>query len=468
MCGLLSEPINSYFENIFEMGVDEMSWDDMSKNEMQWPPLHEVTVYRKQVYDKVCEVIAGLDDAALAKGVDQSSPVWGLGLSFEHERIHLETSSCLITEMKAEMLRSPKHFPAHHSSLKPVRDASQAKGSLAPKAGVDYPINRMVTIPTSEVSLGKPKNFPTFGWDNEYGISNAGETIKVPAFKASKQLISNGEFFDFVSAGGYTDRCKEHWSAEGWNWRSFRDTQHPSFWRVVKDKATNAHTFLQRLVFEWAPMHWAHPVIVNFHEAAAYSRWRAAQGDLSSEKKHLRLCSELEHIAMRDPAEIIKDGPMKGFIRDPVLEYANSAKGGDVTLATSKYGMNLNLSYMSTSPVNAMPANSKGLHDVMGNAWQWCVDYFNPLQGFEIHPFYHNFSTPCFDGKHQMIKGGSFISTGDEASYYSRFHFRPHFFQHASFRVVEGPESPLAEPLTSDTGCEGPFCGETNPFRKSK
>jgi hypothetical protein len=35
------------------------------------------------------------------------------------------------------------------------------------------------------------------------------------------------------------------------------------------------------------------------------------------------------------------------------------------------------------------------------------------------------------------IMGGSFASTGDEASHYARFHFRPHFFQHAGFRIVE-------------------------------
>jgi len=29
---------------------------------------------------------------------------------------------------------------------------------------------------------------------------------------------------------------------------------------------------------------------------------------------------------------------------------------------------------------------------------------------------YDDFSTPCFDGKHSMIVGGSFMSTGDEAS----------------------------------------------------
>ena len=36
-----------------------------------------------------------------------------------------------------------------------------------------------------------------------------------------------------------------------------------------------------------------------------------------------------------------------------------------------------------------------------------------------------------------MILGGSFVSTGDEASIWARFHFRPHFFQSAGFRVVK-------------------------------
>jgi hypothetical protein len=58
------------------------------------------------------------------------------------------------------------------------------------------------------------------------------------------------------------------------------------------------------------------------------------------------------------------------------------------------------------------------------------------MPGFKINRLYDDFSTPCFDGEHQMIAGGSFISTGDEASVHARFHFRPHFFQHAGLRVV--------------------------------
>ena len=36
-------------------------------------------------------------------------------------------------------------------------------------------------------------------------------------------------------------------------------------------------------------------------------------------------------------------------------------------------------------------------------------------------------------------KGGSWVSTGDEASRFSRFSFRRHFFQHLGFRLVRSP-----------------------------
>lgn len=37
VAGLLDEGVNAEFEHIFETGVDEMAWDDLSKNDMLWP-----------------------------------------------------------------------------------------------------------------------------------------------------------------------------------------------------------------------------------------------------------------------------------------------------------------------------------------------------------------------------------------------------------------------------------------------
>jgi hypothetical protein len=99
-------------------------------------------------------------------------------------------------------------------------------------------------------------------------------------------------------------------------------------------------------------------------------------------------------------------------------------------------GANLNMAYSSHNPVDYFPPSQTGHHDTVGNAWEWTEDHFNPLRGFEAHHIYEDFSTPCFDGKHSMIVGGSFMSTGDEASVFARFHFRPHFLQHSGFRLV--------------------------------
>jgi len=53
VAGLLQTGVNDYMEQIMETGVDEMSWDDLSKNEMEWPALREVTEYRRTVYNLV-------------------------------------------------------------------------------------------------------------------------------------------------------------------------------------------------------------------------------------------------------------------------------------------------------------------------------------------------------------------------------------------------------------------------------
>jgi len=49
VAGLLGAGVDPYFEQIFETGVDEMRWDDLSKNHMQWPAVRDVHAYRAKV-----------------------------------------------------------------------------------------------------------------------------------------------------------------------------------------------------------------------------------------------------------------------------------------------------------------------------------------------------------------------------------------------------------------------------------
>ena len=96
---------------------------------------------------------------------------------------------------------------------------------------------------------------------------------------------------------------------------------------------------------------------------------------------------------------------------------------------------NINLEhYQSPCPVDLF--KSGDFYDLIGNVWQWTETTISSYEGFKIHPSYDDFSAPTFDTRHNMIKGGSWISTGNEAIRASRYAFRRHFYQHAGFRYV--------------------------------
>ena len=209
VAGLIDSSINEEFESLFETGVDEMSWDDMSKNEIEWPTLDDVLTYRRQVYELVSSVIAshpGLDDRH--PQIDQDSPLWALFLGFEHERIHIETSSVLIRELPVHLLSHPVEFP----DVFPL----EAEPIVSPRPGIDYPENEFESVSAGSAICGKHLDSEVYGWDNEYGRRKA----SVAEFQASRFLVSNGEFWQFVADGGYSD--KSHWTETGWSWRCFQ------------------------------------------------------------------------------------------------------------------------------------------------------------------------------------------------------------------------------------------------------
>ncbi len=420
VAGLIDAPINPYFEQLFETGVDEMRWDDMSKNEMTWPTLAEAHHYRKQVYETVCAVIQNHPDLGPHHPpITQDHPLWALFMGFEHERIHLETSSVLIRELPLELVSRPEAWPRPHDSA-----FRTTNGHFPPQVGDDHPELQFLRVDPKTVTFGKPRDFPSYGWDNEYGR----RTVSLQRFSVSHQLVSNGAFYEFVCAGGY--REARFWTAAGWEWRTFRNVKWPTFW--VPTGPAGLHQYELRTLFEQISMPWDWPVEVNGHEAKAFCNWLSEQ-----HQKSYRLLTEAEHQALRT------------FSEDPILQF-------DGQQMWHEQGRNANLAWGTSTPVQGGKANEIGVHDVMGNVWQWLEDDFHPLEGHQVHPYYDDFSSPCYDGEHQMMIGGSWASTGDEASIYARFHFRPHFFQHAGFRVVEADHEGKAVSLHgSENGQQG-------------
>ncbi|MGL4447612.1 MAG: putative 4-mercaptohistidine N1-methyltransferase, partial [Shewanella sp.] len=157
------------------------------------------------------------------------------------------------------------------------------------------------------------------------------------------------------------------------------------------------------------PLNW--PVEVNQLEAKAFCNWKGAQL-----QRPIRLPTEAEWYILRQ--NITTDAP--DWHEAP----------GNIALAY----------YASSCPVNRFAHNA--FFDIIGNVWQWTETAIDGFHGFAVHPLYDDFSTPTFDGKHNLIKGGSWISTGNEALASSRYAFRRHFYQHAGFRYVESGQNP--------------------------
>ncbi|XP_071483049.1 uncharacterized protein [Diadema antillarum] len=412
LAGLIEERVNYEYETLFETGVDEMSWDDTENFRMggsfQWPSLKDVVEFRLQARNVIRKVI---EATPLDLPVTQDSPWWAVFMGFEHERIHIETSSVLIRQLPISMVRTPEGW-----TFGPQTCGDGLKG------------NPLIQVDQTDVVMGKPVDFPSYGWDNEYPELHA----NVPRFEASKYPITNGEFLAFVKAGGY--QKEEFWSKEGWQWRTYRQAIHPTFWVCDKgcisgcggvlagyshcrpdpnsNKLTqDSHGYRYRTFCEEMTMPWDWPVVVNYHEAKAYAVWRGPD---------YRLLTEAESQAIR------------------TLPRASPLDAGTDTLYQDDLheNYNINMSYGSSTPVNMYPANKKGFHDVFGNVWQWVEDNFNGFPGYKTHYLYDDYSSPTLDGKHNILVGGSWISTGVEASRFARYGFRRHFFQHAGFRLA--------------------------------
>ncbi len=397
IAGIISERINPGFESMFAVGVDEMSWDDLNEAHYDWPEPEEVKAYREQVRALVDRVISTLPPPE--GGIDWDSPWWAIIMGTEHQRIHLETSSVLIRQLPPDKVRALEDW------------VICTDDPIAPR-------NELLPVPGGNVVLGKDFSDPFYGWDNEYGKKE----IAVEDFKASKYLVSNREFLAFVEAGGYQD--ESHWTPEGWQWNSFQQAGMPRFWR----KRENGEFYLRTITRE-IPMPWSHPVEVNYLEAKAFCNWKARL-----EGRKLRLPTEAEWYRLRD-LHLDTDQP-----------YWDQAPG------------NINLEhYASACPVSRFAFGD--FYDLIGNVWQWTETPISGFPGFKMHPYYDDFSVPTFDARHNLIKGGSFISTGNEALRASRYAFRRHFYQHAGFRYLESE----AEPAVEDNLYENdpqivPFC----------
>lgn len=240
--------------------------------------------------------------------------------------------------------------------------------------------NDFVSVPAGTVTLGADRNHIGFGWDNEFPLHRA----HVDGFRIQRHNVTNREYLDYMNATGAA--APHFWTRKDGRW----------YWRGM---------------FELIPLPDNWPVFVTHDEADAYARWSDAR--LPSEAEYHRAAF----------------GTPRGEER--LFPWGNE-------LPNPKRG-NFDLSNWEPVPVGSYPngASAWGVHDLVGNGWEWTSTKFAGFAGFEPMPSYPAYSIDFFDGKHYVLKGASPATARELIRRSFRNWFRPDYpYLYATFRCV--------------------------------
>jgi len=209
----------------------------------------------------------------------------------------------------------------------------------------------------------------SFAFDNE----KTAHVVEVRPFRMARAPVTNAAFAEFVEAQGY--RTRKWWSDDGWNWRTRTAAEMPRYWQ-------NTGAGWSRRQYDCVePLADHEPVIhVSWYEAEAWCRWAG---------RRLPTEAEWEFAAATAP------GDYTGKRRYP---WGEDLPG---SATANLYGV-----AGHCVPVNALPAGDSawGMRQMIGNAWEWTADWFQPYPGFLRDP-YAEYSEPWF-GNHRVLRGG--------------------------------------------------------------
>jgi iron(II)-dependent oxidoreductase len=245
--------------------------------------------------------------------------------------------------------------------------------TVAREAG---PLHGDVEIPGGRFLLGALPGEP-FVFDNEKWA----HPIEVRPFAVARAAVTQGEFQDFVEAGGY--RRREFWSERGWDWLKSVAAAHPLYWHQE-----GPGRWLRRDFDRWLRLEPHRPVLhINWWEAEAYCTWAGRRLPTEAEWEVAASAERTGHAL----AAIKRRFPWGDSPPNPDQANLGGASGGAADVA-------------------AFPAGDSafGCRQMIGNVWQWVADDFEPYPGFEVDP-YREYSQPWFS-THKVLRGGAWTT----------------------------------------------------------
>ncbi len=229
---------NSYYNSIGERTARD------HRGDLSRPTVKKVFEYREYVDAKMSDLL----ETDLS---DELNELIVLGLN--HEQQHQEL---FLTDLKFTLSCNPL-YPVYKQDF-----------SLVETGEIES--NKFIEIGEGIYEIGFSGE--GFHFDNELGRHR----VFLHDFEIQENLITNGEFLEFIDDGGYENHLL--WHSEGFDWVNENRVNSPLYWKQTDGEWMNFTLSGLRKLNPKNPV--CH---VSFYEAAAFAEW-----------KNLRLPTELE------------------------------------------------------------------------------------------------------------------------------------------------------------------------------
>ncbi len=276
------------------------------------------------------------------------------------------------------------------SCCQPSRAGGERPGGPAPVAVAAR------TGPAPDGFVAVPGGEFTMGSEDRDAVPGDGEgplrRVRVSPFAIAACAVSNDEFARFADDTGYVTE------AERFGWSFVFAAFLPGPVRAASPRADGAPWWCGVQGAWWRRPEGPasglagrgdHPVVhVSWHDAAAYAAWAGARLPTEAEWEYAAR-GGLDGARYAWGDELTPGGEHRCNIWQGRFPTRNTAEDG----------------HAGTAPVATFPANGFGLHNVAGNVWEWCADWWSAEHGTR---HLHDPRGPRH-GSAKVMRGGSYL-----------------------------------------------------------
>ncbi|KAL4962527.1 DUF323 domain protein [Aspergillus stella-maris] len=380
------------YQLIFERGIDP-DVDDPEKchshSEVpdEWPSRSDILDYQDRVRNRIRSILERPD---LQQNRTLGEALW---IAFEHEAMHLETFLYMLIQSEKVIGPLGGHVPDFEQMFLGARRNKTA--------------NEWFAIPAQTLSVGldcpedsMPKD--SFGWDNEIPA----RTVNVQAFEAQGRPITNGEYASYL--------------------HQYQLPSPPASWvENTQDSVSNGHSsseeylerFAVRTVYGPVPLKFAQdwPVIASYEELERYASWKNCRLPTFEEAKSIYAHSAglKESVAdgVSNGATNGTKHPLKNGYHKPTTQPVQALSKSSVSTPVFIDLENLNVGFKHWHPTPVIQNGDKlAGHADFGGVWEWTSSSLKEHDGFKAMDIYPGYTSDFFDGKHNVILGGSWAT----------------------------------------------------------